>query len=312
MAEIFIIDGGSDDETWKLAQTYAKRSPAIHVIDASPIPDGWNGKAWGLHCGLQQVSRDVVWILTLDADVRPAPLLVSSLLAHAETQSLAVLSVATLQEIASPGEGFLHPSLLTTLVYRFGSPGGATHDIHAVQANGQCFLVQRRALEACGGFAQARDSLCEDITTARALAAAGYQVGFYEAGPLIRVHMYANGRETWENWTRSLPMHDRFAGSRTLIGWLEVLLIQALPLPLLLWQFSKRQRSSWLLLINSIYVLLRLGILFGVARAYQQRPWSYWLSPLCDLPVAGKLAISATRRRHSWRGRTIIARRGMR
>jgi hypothetical protein len=61
------------------------------------------------------------WVLTLDADVCPAPLLASSLLAQAQKTGLAALSIATLQEIEGPGQGALHPSLLTTLVYRFGT-----------------------------------------------------------------------------------------------------------------------------------------------------------------------------------------------
>lgn len=53
-------------------------------------------------------------------------------------------------------------------------------------------------------------------------------------------------------------------------------------------------------------VATRMGVLFGTARAYRCRPWSYWLSPLCDLPVAFKLGSSALRRRHTWRGRSIV------
>ncbi len=33
-------------------------------------------------------------------------------------------------------------------------------------------------------------------------------------------------------------------------------------------------------------VAVRLGVLFGTARAYRRLPWTYWLSPLSDLPVA--------------------------
>jgi hypothetical protein len=41
-----------------------------------------------------------------------------------------------------------------------------------------------------------------------------------------------------------------------------------------------------------------------VARAYVARPWTYWLSPLLDVPVAYALQRSAMRHRHAWRGRT--------
>jgi dolichol-phosphate mannosyltransferase len=101
-------------------------------------------------------------------------------------------------------------------------------------------------------------------------------------------------------------MHDHFSGWHTLLGWLEIALIQALPLPLLVILLFLRGRSRLLFLLNSWFVVLRCGVLFGTARAYRYRPWSYWLSPLCDVPVAFKLAMSILQRRHIWRGRPIV------
>ena len=306
VSEILVVDGGSSDGTQALVAEYTHRDARLRLLDASPVPPGWNGKAWGLHAGLASLATKARFVLTLDADVRPAPLLARSLLAQMRKTGVAALSVATLQEIEGLGQGLLHPSLLTTLVYRFGMPGHSTRQVEAVQANGQCFLFRRAVLENCGGFELVRASLCEDMTIARVLVTAGYRVGFYEAGELIRVRMYENWRETWENWTRSLPLRDRFAGRQTLTGWLEITLVQALPLPLFLALILARSPYRWLTLINGIGLAIRVGTLFGTARAYRRRPWSYWLSPLCDLPVACKLGVSALRRRHTWRGRLIV------
>ncbi len=306
VAEILVVDGGSEDGTPALVARYASRDSRIRLIDASPIPDGWNGKAWGLHMGLQAADAQSNWILTLDADTRPQAALTGALLSKARQAGLPALSVATLQEIEGIGEGLVHPALLTTLVYRFGLPGKPIRRVEAVQANGQCFLFRRDALEACGGFAGARASLCEDVTIARALVAAGYPVGFYEAGELVTVKMYDDWRETWRNWPRSLPMRDHFSGATVLRGWLEIVFVQALPLPLLLLLLATRARRRHLLALNGLLAAARIGVLCGTTRAYRGRPWSYWLSPLCDLPVAFQLGSSALRRRHRWRNRVIV------
>jgi dolichol-phosphate mannosyltransferase len=306
VSEIVVVDGGSDDNTRQLVYACAARDSRVRLVDASPVPANWNGKAWGLQLGLRSSDTGSRWILTVDADVRPVEPLARALLGRAKRCGLAALSIATLQEIEGIGEGLLHPALLTTLVYRSGIPGNAFRRVSEVQANGQCFLFSRDVLEACGGFVQARTSICEDITLARTLVARGYAVGFYEAGDLVSVKMYTGWRETWRNWTRSLPMRDQFSGTHTLLGWLEVALVQALPLPLVLLLVMVRARRGWLFTLNGILAMMRLGVLSGTARAYRQRPWSYWLSPLCDIPVALQLGRSALQRRHIWRGRVLV------
>ncbi len=119
--------------------------------------------------------------------------------------------------------------------------------------------------------------------------------------------MYGGWRDAWENWTRSLPMRDRFsrrAGDR---GLAEVLLVQALPLwlaPVLTRRYGRRHPAT---ILNVALACTRLGVLAGTARAYERRPWTYWLSPFCDLPVAIRLLLMARRRTHVWRGRRLTA-----
>jgi dolichol-phosphate mannosyltransferase len=304
--EILVVDGGSQDGTQTLVQNFARRDTRVRLLDSRPIPPAWNGKAWGLEVGRRACHPSTSWILTIDADTRPAVGLVRALLARALQDQLHVLSIATLQEAVSPGLSLLHPALLATLVYRFGIPGRIAYHVHDVQANGQCFLVHSQALQACGGFAVAASSLCEDITMARALVASGYPVGFFETENLISVQMYTSASEAWHNWTRSLPMRDQFSGLHALQGWLEILLVQTLPLPLFLVAFLLGKRSHPIALLNGWLGIIRIGVLIGMARAYKQRSWPYWLSPLCDLPVAIQLARKAFQRRHVWRGQVLV------
>lgn len=305
VAQILVIDGGSSDGTQELVSRYALRDTRVRLIDANPVPAGWNGKAWGLQRGLDQLDQAVPWILTIDADVRPREPLTRSLLAHARRADLQALSVATRQEIRTVGEGIVHPALLTTLVYRFGIPGQVTTSPNRVQANGQCFLIHRELLAAVGAFAAVRTSICEDVTLARAIAASGQKIGFFEAGDLVTTRMYADGRDTLREWPRSLPLRDRYFGIAGLLGLAEVLLVQAAPLPLVL-ALRTISAPRWLIALNLMLVATRIGVLAGTARAYTRRPWSYWISPLFDSLAAVALLRSAFRRRHVWRGRVLI------
>lgn len=306
VTEILVVDGGSNDGTQQLVGRYAARDPRIRLIDAAPVPVGINGKAFGLEAGLRRSDPRSRWVLTLDADVTPHPALTSSLVAHAGNQGVSALSIATRQRLSGMAEGLLHPAMLTTLVYRFGIPGHATDCVADVQANGQCMLIAREALDAVGGFETVLSSINEDVTLARAIAASGRPVGFYESDDLVSVQMYAGWRDAWRNWTRSLPMRDRYVGRRSDVGLAEILCVQALPPWVAVAAWLNLGRRHPLTLLNLGLSIARLGVLQGTARAYSHRPWTYWFSPLADLPVALKLIVMSRQRRHHWRGRTIM------
>ena len=104
-------------------------------------------------------------------------------------------------------------------------------------------------------------------------------------------------------------MRDRYFGWREATGLLEVLLVQSLPLPLLAIAYAVGA-PGWVVAVNLSLGLTRLGVLIGIARAYERRPWTYWFSPLLDLPVALRLITSALQRRQVWRGRVYVRRAG--
>ncbi len=306
--EILVVDGGSRDATAAVVAAAAAADARIRWIDAAPVPPDWNGKAWGIACGLRAASARADFVATIDADVRVSPHLFAALLAKLRTERLAALSVATRQELGDWLEGLLHPAFLCTLVYRFGLPNVRARSIGGVQANGQCFLASRETLCSTDAVALARDSRCEDVTIARALVAGGYAVGFYEGEDAVTVRMYASGMELWRNWPRSLPMRDRFVAPAS--GLAEVIFAQALPLPLalafaLIGGATPLAHAAFAVCIG--LVMMRLGTLAGMRRAYAGPPLTYWLSPLADLAVAYALVASVLRRTQAWRGRTLVA-----
>lgn len=307
--EILVVDGGSIDGTDKIVASYQATDDRIRAIDAAPVPATWNGKAWGLQCGLLASSPDTTWIATIDADVRIRPTLVRAAVAWARRCDVAALSVATKQELGDAASGVVHPAMLTTLVYRYGLPGHATTSAGQVQANGQCFFAKRADLLATDAFARARASVCEDVRVARILVRAGHRVGFYEAGDLAAVKMYDTWREVWANWPRSLTLRDGIAPAHSATGLAEILFVQALPLALVvllvLGGHESVQRSA-AFTVNLVLLFVRIGVLAGTHRAYRNPPGTYWLSLFADLPVAAALIASALRRRHLWRGRELV------
>ncbi|HEY4441118.1 MAG TPA: glycosyltransferase [Candidatus Elarobacter sp.] len=306
LGRIVVVDGGSTDGTAAVVAAACAHDARIEFLTAGPPPAGWNGKAWNLDRGLAATCAP--WVATIDADVRAGAGVLDAAIARAERDGLVALSVATRQDLAGAGSALLHPALLTTLVYRGGLPNVASADPRKVAANGQLFVARRAALAASDAFRTARASRCEDVTVARILAAAGGKVGFYEGDAVVR--MYESWRACAANWPRSLTLFDRFTGAaRTWISLAELALAQALPLPTFLLLLALGGASRFGALAAGVafaLVAVRFGVLAGTRRAYVRPAPAYWLSPLADSLAVALLAASMLRRRHTWRGRTLV------
>ncbi|MFM7578058.1 MAG: glycosyltransferase, partial [Microcystaceae cyanobacterium] len=227
--EILVVDSRSQDGTRELVQTQSQSDRRVQLLTDDPLPPDWVGRPWALDYGFRQSSPDSEWILGIDADTQPQPGLVASIVQAALEENYDLLSLSPQFILRSPGEWWLQPALLMTLLYRFDSAGVRNQDAERVMANGQCFLVRRSLLVALDGYQCAAQSFCDDVTLARYAARQGYRVGFLDGAKVIRVRMYEGFQETWREWGRSLDLKD--AASRALL-WGDVFLltwVQALP-----------------------------------------------------------------------------------
>jgi dolichol-phosphate mannosyltransferase len=288
--EVIVVDDHSEDGTADVARALGAR-----VISASALPKGWAGKCWALQQGIEVASTE--WVVTLDADTQPTPGLVAALVARATKDGFGFLTVAGRFRCPTWLLQVLHPSLLTTLVYRYGPPGAASPGVpKRMMANGQCMTLRRVEFLAAGGFHPVAASLVEDVALARSLASRGWSVGFLDAGPALTVAMHADAKDAWRGWGRSLPLGGVASKREQAEGLGVVWLVQALPLVRLL-----SGRGD---LLDGVMSLARLGTLAGTRRAYEQPSPAYWLSPLADIPVALRLTQSTLRPERTWRGRT--------
>ena len=313
LREILVVDSRSTDGTQTVVQARQKDNPRLQLLTDDPLPNNWVGRPWALNYGFRHSDPASEWILGIDADTQPQPGLVASVVQAAEEENYDILSLSPQFILQSPGEWWLQPALLMTLLYRFESAGVREQAPETVMANGQCFLCRRSVLEALGGYELAARSFCDDVTLARAAAQRGYRVGFLDGANLIRVRMYEGIGETWREWGRSLDLKDATVPARL---WAEVtflLLVQGLPilffsLLLMLWGEDFDFLTLRLAIaLNGFLLLVRWGMLLAIYPSYY-RPsgkgaWSYWISPLADPLAVVRIIISASQTPKQWRGR---------
>ena len=287
--EVIVVDDESTDATAALAGSLGAR-----VVPGAPLPEGWKGKTWALEQGLREATGE--WIVFLDADTRPQRGLVAALVEAAGRADL--VSAGPRFVCESAGERLLHPSFLTTLVYRFGPPGVEDWQPSPRRAtiNGQCVVARRETLVAAGGWSIVRGTMTEDVALARALRARGWTIGFENAGSLFEVRMYETAAETWTGWGRSLMSPDATGRAANAFDLLTLWLVMALPLPRLLLGRGDR--------LDLVLAAVRLSLLRGFVTGYRPRGLPFWLSPLADVPVMVRLTWSVLRPTRTWRGRT--------
>lgn len=313
--EITIVDSNSQDGTPDLVKAAGQKDPRFRVITDDPLPAGWVGRPWALHNGFLHSSEQSEWFLGIDADTQPQPGLVAGLLKTATAEGYDLVSLSPQFILKYPGECWLQPALLITLLYRFDSAGVDTSVAERVMANGQCFLCRRSALAHVGGYTSAGSSFCDDVTLARNIAASGFKVGFLDGAKVLKVRMYEGALETWQEWGRSLDLKDA-SSSAQLWGDLWLLFcVQALPLPILLTYLLLSPPLPFspsppllLLGLNSFLLAIRFALLFAIAPSYDRTKakggWLFWLSPLADPLAVLRIFLSAFRKPTRWRGRS--------
>jgi dolichol-phosphate mannosyltransferase len=283
---VIVVDDESTDATGDMAA-----SLGACVVAGTPAPKGWVGKTWALQQGVEKANTE--WVVTFDADAMPDPALPGLAVERAKSDGIDLLTLAGRFGPSSAGAGWLNPAMLTTLVYRFGSPG-VNAPPSRMLANGQCMVFRRVLFDE--SFSAVAGHVVEDVAWARLLARRGSKVEFVDAGQLLVVAMYESFADTWRGWGRSIALPGVEARWRQLIDL--VILAVVLPLPMV--RLLARRADA----LDALLLAIRVGVLFGTRRAFQRPGIEYWLSPLADGLAWLALARGSVSRHQVWRGRS--------
>jgi dolichol-phosphate mannosyltransferase len=289
LLEVIVVDDRSGDATAQVAERLGAR-----VVAGRELPAGWVGKPWALQQGLEAAKGDVV--VCLDADTRPRPGLARALAAVLDDGADFVTAGARFV-CDTPGERLAHPSLLASLVYRYGPqdtlpPPPPDRRL----ANGQCTAARRTRLLEAGGYAPAAPHLTDDAAQARALARAGWSVAFRDGAQLVEVRMHASLGELWREWGRTIALTDVTAPTARAVDLATVWLVMALPVARALAGRPTR--------LDLALLAVRAALTGALAGTYARRGLPFWLSPLADPATAVRLTLSTLRPARAWRGRT--------
>jgi hopene-associated glycosyltransferase HpnB len=307
---VIVVDDHSEDGTAGLALRAAEKMQAsqrVMIVTAKELPEGWTGKLWALHQGVEEASAgSIEYLWFTDADIVHAPDTLRRLLSRAERQRLDLTSLMVLLQAKSFAERLLMPAFLYFFLKLYPPRWTADAKSRTAGAAGGCVLLRRTALERIGGVATIRSEVIDDCALARAVKRSGGAI--------------------WMGLTRqsvSLRSYDTFGEIRDLIartaftqlGYSSVVLIGTLLGMLITYVLPV------VLTFSAQAVVWRLSLAAWALMAFTYLPAVrfYGLSPLWAplLPVAALFysyatCLSAVRywlgRGGQWKGRAQAAR----
>ena len=153
---VILINDGSTDKTAEAARQAAGKTieheHRIKVIDAPPLETGWAGKLWALQHGIDHVASsspaaDYFWFT--DADIVNDPDTLRRLVAKAETEDLAMVSLMVRLACTSLWERLLVPAFIFffQMLYPFRAINDRSQSVAG--AAGGCVLVHAAGIGTC-------------------------------------------------------------------------------------------------------------------------------------------------------------------
>ena len=201
--EFILLNDNSDDSTFDLVSAAIEKRPTFRLIQGEPLPTAWIGKVWALHQLSAQTRGEI--IVSVDADVRLTPNAISQSITLMKSAQLDFLSPYPHQIAQTFSERLIQPLLqwswMSTLLLRLSE---RTPFSSMAVANGQFFIVKKRALDTAGGYEAVKNAVLDDVFLARRLIKTGSHGAVISGANIAECRMYSSWSEIEAGYGKSL------------------------------------------------------------------------------------------------------------
>jgi hopene-associated glycosyltransferase HpnB len=268
---IVLVDDNSSDRTGEIAKETANKldkSDRLEIVSGQPLASGWKGKLWAIKQGIDRTNLEVSkpdYFLLTDADIQHDRHNLSQLVAKAETDKLALVSLMALLRCKSFWEKLLIPAFVFFFqkLYPFSWVNNS-HKAMAAAAGG-CILIRREALENIGGIEAIKDALIDDCSLAKAIKSNHNSIWLGLTQTTFSLRAYDDLKTIWDTIARTAFTQLNYSPLLligTLIGMSLVyltapviIIISILNVNLLLLSLGL---STWLLMSIAYYPTIKL------------------------------------------------------
>jgi chlorobactene glucosyltransferase len=222
--EIIVIEGGSEDGTGRVLQTYSDK---VTVLNERALPDGWIGKNWACHLGYLRSKGEL--LLFTDGDTAHVPSSLKRSVKHLLTNDVDMVSIYPKLVTRSFGERLMTP-LIAFLIFIYSGGNRVNDDASSRHmANGQYILTTKSTYEKVGGHAAIKNEIVEDVKMAEAYKSRGCRVRVVYGFDALETRMYSDFGELWRGWVKNTYAGFNFSPVKFVGGGLAVFAAFLLP-----------------------------------------------------------------------------------
>lgn len=303
---VVLVDDGSEDGTAAIARAAAADVPRrLEIVSGAPLESGWTGKLWAMRQGIARartLAPQARYLLLTDADIVHAPSALRRLIAKAEAENLALVSLMARLDDRGLWGSLLIPAFVYFFQQLYPFPLVNRLQRPEAAAAGGCMVVRRDALEAAGGVEAICGRLIDDcalaalIKNARTLSPRRIWIGLADR----EVESRRDNRRLssiWNMVARTAFEQLRHSTIFLLGAAIGMTLLYLAPLALI-FSFPLHRNAYAFALAASAYGIMTLTYLPTI-RLYGAPAWRAAL-----LPVAGLfyLLMTLSSARRYWRG----------
>ncbi|QDH25997.1 glycosyltransferase [Neokomagataea tanensis] len=283
---VILVDDNSTDGTGELARSVADPLQRLTVLTGADRPEGWSGKLWAVHQGVQCALENVGqhgYILLTDADILHARSHLSTLVSKAREDNLDLVSEMVALNCESSAERFLVPAFVYFFAMLYPFARTANPSSKVAGAAGGTILLRRRALERIGGIEALKGALIDDCTLAAHVKRSGGRLYLGHSTQAWSIRPYQGAHDIWKMIARTAYVQLRYS-PLILVGTIVgMALIWLLPVAFAL--FAKGRAKK----IGLITYLLSCATFVPTLRRFELSLWR-----ALPLPLVAAFYMAAT------------------
>ena len=311
--EIIVVNDRSTDRTGEIVEEFQKNHGNIALIANEELLEGWTGKNFALHKGVQAAKG--VWYLFTDADTCHHPKCLSQAVNYVLDKKTDMLTLLPFLEGKTFWEKLIQPIAGAVLLISFPIKNSNNPRKRTAFANGQFILIRKDIYDKFDGHKGLKKHILEDVAMAKAVKHGGDVVSVVIGPNLYKTRMYKNFTEIWNGWTRIFYYIYEKNIWRISTNILLIFFLSLLPIILFVYcgvrlmaenEFSNRTFLLWVL--GALQIIgIRLTT-FRYCKMSRSNPYFSMLNPVGYVVVIGILlnAIKTifSKKGMIWRGTT--------